>query len=156
MIIGGRRSREAESQAGRLRDRYPRPSPHMSILARIIINSRTFQRLIDRLDTREGVRQESSRSSGQPAPSRPSDPVMPEKGPFRPRMHPLGSMVFRSRFVQRLLGNPPDKSTAPISTWDSNEDRSSGHAHGSPESDPSGAQGRQLTDAEIRELRQRR
>lgn len=70
--MGGRRSRETESQAGRLRHRYPRASPHMPVLARIIINLRTFQRLIDRLDTGEGVRQESSRSSRQPAPSRPS------------------------------------------------------------------------------------
>ncbi|WP_266065053.1 hypothetical protein [Brucella intermedia] len=78
----------------------------MPALARIIMNSRTFQRLMERLDTREGVKPGEMPRFQEPTPLRPSERLLPEKGPYIPRMHPLGSLVFRTRFVQRLLGNP--------------------------------------------------
>ncbi len=106
MIMGGRRSREAEQQAKRIEDASRPYEPHMPALARIIIGSRAFQRLMDRLDTREGKRLDNTPAARQPSPFRSSERLLPEKGPFVPRMHPLGGMVYRTRFVQRLLGNP--------------------------------------------------
>lgn len=156
MIIGGRRSREAEQQAKRIEDASRPYEPHMPALARIIIGSRAFQRLMDRLDTREGKRLDNKPATRQPSPSRSSERLLPEKGPFVPRMHPLGSMVFRTRIVQRLLGYPfagtnaggthVTKATGEEGNGDTGEDRSSyaipEHSEGS------------LTDNELRELRQ--
>lgn len=106
MIMGGRRSREADEQRKRLKPEKGTYSPHMPALARIIMNSRTFQRLMERLDTREGVKPGGMPRFHEPTPSRSSERLLPEKGRYIPRMHPLGSLVFRTRFVQQLLGNP--------------------------------------------------
>lgn len=167
MIMGGRRSREAEQQADRLRQARMPYQPHMPALARIILGSRVFQRLMERLDTREGVKLGKTPRFNEPTPSRPSERLLPERGPFVPRMHPLGGMVFRTRFVQRLLGNPIGKIAAPVS--DSNGPKSEGHADESAE-DRSRSDGRSpdigsvpattgatrpLTDAQIREIRQK-
>ena len=56
MITGGRHSREAEQQAEWLRENSKAYAPYMPALARIIMGSRMFQRLMERLDTREGIR----------------------------------------------------------------------------------------------------
>jgi len=62
-----------------------RHKPPMSALVRLILNSRTLQRLMERLDTREGVRQEDAPRFLEPTPSRPSDRLLPEKGTRRLR-----------------------------------------------------------------------
>ncbi|WP_147182165.1 hypothetical protein [Ciceribacter naphthalenivorans] len=144
------------NRPGGLRKKTRPYEPHMPVLARIIIGSRAFQRLMDRLDTREGKRLDDTPAAQQPSPSRSSERLLPEKGPFAPRMHPLGGMVFRTRFVRRLLGNPltrtnaggPNiiKATGEEGNGDIGEDRSScailKHSGGA------------LTDNDLRDLRQ--
>lgn len=167
MIMGGRRSREAEHQAERLRDPRIRPGPRLPVLARIIMNSRAFQRLMEHLDTREGMRPGELQFPEQPAPCRPGNRVLPEKGQFVPRLHPLGGLVFRTRLVQRLLGHPFSATEAVSGTRGdapSSADRQRGE---SEESECTGSEARSsqgpagphqttaLTDAEIRELRQK-
>jgi hypothetical protein len=165
--MGGRRSREAEQQAEGLRTGHPRPGPRLPVLARIIMNSRAFQRLMERLDTREGARPGEHRQTRTPAPSRPSDRILPEKGPFIPRMHPLGGMLFRTRFVQRVLGYPLSTEKAPSSAQgdasssmqsqrdEPEEGRSPGCGRNLSESNHPTASGQQLTEPEIREFRRK-
>lgn len=165
MIMGGRRSREAKEQSERLRNAPTMPQPRIPPLARLIMNSKAFKRLMERLDTREGAGPEHGRPQRQPAPANPSDRVLPEKGSYVPRMHPLGGLVYRTRFVQRLLGSPFDRTAAPASgdrctsangrADESEEDRSQAHESDSCNATRSVACGPDtpLSDTEIREMR---
>lgn len=169
MIMGGRRSREAEHQAERLRDPRIRPGPRLPALARFIMSSRAFQRLMEHLDTREGARPGELRFPEQPAPCRPSDRVLPDKGQFAPRMHPLGGLVFRTRLVQRLLGHPLSAAKAVSSTTgdapsSAERDRGDTEECGSPGGEARPSEGDEpvaphqataLTDTEIRDIRQK-
>lgn len=167
MIMGGRRSREAREQAERLRNEPTIRQPRVPPLAALIMNSRTFKRLMERLDTREGGPADRSGPSRPPAPSQPSDRVLPEKGRFEPRMHPLGGIVFRSRFIQRLLGNPFDGPATPSggAGSTSGQDQMNEPAEDRSQSCNDGPGERRLplanntaqplTDAELRELRKK-
>lgn len=167
MNIGGRQYRQSK-RPGAPRTPY---EPHMPVLARIIMNSGMFRRLMEGFDTREGVKQENTSTLHEPGPSRPSDRLLPEKGPFVPRMHPLGGMVLRTRFVQRLLANPasadlaisPGRDDAASGTGrgdgEAEEDRQSGYSNTTqPQGEKASPQlstDSVLSEAEIRELRQK-
>lgn len=167
MIMGGRRTREAQQQAERLSRTRLSYQPHMPALARVIMGSRMFQRLMDRLDTREGAARGDIQPAREPAPRRASDRLLPEKGPFVPRLHPLGGLIFRTRVVQRALGGAFAGADAPVETAatdakanekppaDSGEDRSPGPRYDDCSVSRDSQEGRELSDAELRVLRQK-
>jgi len=162
--MGGRRTREAQQQAKRLRRTRLLRQPHMLALARVILESRIFQRLVDRLDTREGATRWDARLSREPAPRRPSDRLLPEKGPFVP---PLGDLIFRTRIVQRTIGGAFSGVDAPAKTGatdgktnetlpiDPGEDRSPATRYGDQSAKRHSQADSELTDAELRVLRQK-
>jgi hypothetical protein len=80
MIMGGRRAREAERQAERLCTPHTIHKPRMPALARLVMNSRVFQRLIERRDTREGLPAAETGQIRRPNAVHSSDGILPEQG----------------------------------------------------------------------------
>lgn len=101
MIMGSRRTRQAHHQAGRISGEPPARQPRIPALAHLILNGRWFQRLALHMNNRH----ETNRTPASSSPMRTPTGNTLQPGMFRPRYRPVGALLFRTRVVQRLLGD---------------------------------------------------
>jgi hypothetical protein len=139
MSADGRRPREAQHQAERLRsDTGPLPQ--------------WLRRLVDRFDTREGIEDGASSRRAHPGLAQASERVLPERAVFVPRFHPLGGLVLRTRVIQNLLGDLAGNGQLPDKRRTSGTVDCVERLGRNPDADASPPD-QSLTDAEIAELR---
>jgi len=101
VIMGSRRTRQAHHQAGRISGEPPARQPRIPAPAHLILNGRWFRRLALHLDNRHETNRSPASSSPMGTPI--GNTLQPRM--FRPRYRPLGALLFRTRVVQRLLGD---------------------------------------------------
>lgn len=101
MIMDSRRTRQAHHQAGRISRESPTRQPRIPALAYLILIARWFRRLALQLDNRHETNRSPASSSSMGTPI--GNILQPRM--FRSRYRPVGALLFRTRVVQRLLGD---------------------------------------------------
>lgn len=146
--MGSRRTRQAHHQAGRISGESPTRQPRIPALAYLILNARWFRRLALHLNNRHETNRPPAFSSPMGNPT--GNTLQP--GMFRPRYHPLGALLFRTRVVQRLLG---DSFVAPRGPANPVQNTDCARPHICDVNDAASEQrGLDIGDEEIRRLRQ--
>lgn len=100
--MGRRRIRQANQQAKRTSRECPARRPRLPALAYLIFKARWFRRLALHLENS----QQTNCSQAFFDPKDKAVTVISRPRMFRPRYRPLGALLFRTRFVQQLLGSP--------------------------------------------------